>query len=668
MIGIFVNLWSRISGAGAYLLDQFGGAAAAYSLRRLSSSYGGPAIRVRRSLDNAEQDIGFQGKDLDQAALNSFVGYQNLITYSEQLNNSAWLKNGANITSNDALAPDGVLSADKISEVETFGTHKAQIIYSSVPSVSNYTWSFYAKASERTNVRASFYWASSPFDNFTALFNLSDGTVNSTSVTGTSSIVSSSIESVGNGWYRCSITGNTGRTGVHGAEVYILNSSFQSNYTGILGSGLFIWGAQLTQGSLQPYQQTVATAYTANGFVTEWYTQDSAVHDNLLTYSEQFDNAAWGKINVNVSSNSTNAPNGTLTADKVIATVDNLNHIVTQNPASIVAGLSYTFSFYAKSAEYTKAAIRIGGLGYAVQPRAVINLLNGQIISQFGFTSLLIDSSANGFYRISGTFVSGTGLAPNIQPLSDSYITVGDNYTYAGDGTSGIFIWGAQISPTSWLQPYQQTVASAITRRDAIQTTAANQPQIVNGGNIVLENGKPAMLFDGVNDFFSVPSGLDVLQNVGYANSFSVTTNNSSANVNKTILSITTTSNTNRFFNYYNGTNNISSGGRRLDADSFFGIVGSIVRVGQTLFYSAAQYINSDLFQYGNGSLDGSSTSFQTDGNTSNTASANFTIGSFSGTSEFFNGDMQEITLYNTNQLPNRVNIESSINSYYKIY
>jgi len=56
------------------LLDQFGGASVAYSLRKLSSTYTGSAIRVRRSNDNAEQDIGFVGNDLDTASLLSFVG------------------------------------------------------------------------------------------------------------------------------------------------------------------------------------------------------------------------------------------------------------------------------------------------------------------------------------------------------------------------------------------------------------------------------------------------------------------------------------------------------------------------------------------------------------------------------------------------------------------
>jgi hypothetical protein len=59
---------------GRGIIDRVPNVVAAYSLRRLSSSYTGPCIRVRRSSDNAEQDIGFVGRVLDTAALLSFVG------------------------------------------------------------------------------------------------------------------------------------------------------------------------------------------------------------------------------------------------------------------------------------------------------------------------------------------------------------------------------------------------------------------------------------------------------------------------------------------------------------------------------------------------------------------------------------------------------------------
>ena len=55
------------------LLDTYSGAAAAYSLRLLDTSYTGNAIKVRRSSDNAEQDIAFVNNELDTASLETFA-------------------------------------------------------------------------------------------------------------------------------------------------------------------------------------------------------------------------------------------------------------------------------------------------------------------------------------------------------------------------------------------------------------------------------------------------------------------------------------------------------------------------------------------------------------------------------------------------------------------
>ena len=60
-----------------FLLDVYPNAKAAYSLRKLSSTYTGSCIRVRRSSDNTEQDIGFVSNELDTTALLSFVGANN---------------------------------------------------------------------------------------------------------------------------------------------------------------------------------------------------------------------------------------------------------------------------------------------------------------------------------------------------------------------------------------------------------------------------------------------------------------------------------------------------------------------------------------------------------------------------------------------------------------
>jgi hypothetical protein len=71
------------------LLDTYSGAAVAYSVRKLRTAYSGAALRVRRSSDNAESDIGFVANQLDTASLLSFVGAGNgfVTTWYDQSGN-----------------------------------------------------------------------------------------------------------------------------------------------------------------------------------------------------------------------------------------------------------------------------------------------------------------------------------------------------------------------------------------------------------------------------------------------------------------------------------------------------------------------------------------------------------------------------------------------------
>jgi hypothetical protein len=83
-------LASSIQSAVTPLLDTYPSAAAAYSVRLLRTAYAGSAIRVRRSSDNAEQDIGFSSGNLDTSSLLSFVGANNgfVTTWYDQSGNA----------------------------------------------------------------------------------------------------------------------------------------------------------------------------------------------------------------------------------------------------------------------------------------------------------------------------------------------------------------------------------------------------------------------------------------------------------------------------------------------------------------------------------------------------------------------------------------------------
>jgi len=107
---------TNITGSGAsasLILDDYPNAALAYSLRKLRTAYTGSAIRVRRSNVNAEQDIAFNGNDLDTASLLSFVGANNgfVTTWYDQSTNAnnstqATATNQAQIVSSGSLILD----------------------------------------------------------------------------------------------------------------------------------------------------------------------------------------------------------------------------------------------------------------------------------------------------------------------------------------------------------------------------------------------------------------------------------------------------------------------------------------------------------------------------------------------------------------------------------
>jgi hypothetical protein len=92
------------------LLDTYPNAAAAYSVRKLRSAYTGSAIKVRRSSDNTEQDIGFSSGDLDTSALTTFCSGTNgfVTTWYDQSGNSI------NATNTTAINQPKIVNAGSI--------------------------------------------------------------------------------------------------------------------------------------------------------------------------------------------------------------------------------------------------------------------------------------------------------------------------------------------------------------------------------------------------------------------------------------------------------------------------------------------------------------------------------------------------------------------------
>lgn len=197
---------------------------------------------------------------------------------------------------------------------------------------------------------------------------------------------------------------------------------------------------------------TTATRVNSDGLV-------ELVPYNLLSYSEQFDNAAWAKTATTVTANTTTAPNGTLTADKLIETATTSSHVIGNAVGnSIVSGQVYTFSFFAKKSERTFIQLAPSSTTFG-SVFVNYNLDNGTISLTGGtIVSSSMESVGDGWYRciasITATATATTGPA-NLLLINSG--TAPRFQSYLGDGTSGVFIWGAQLVEGSTALPYQKT-------------------------------------------------------------------------------------------------------------------------------------------------------------------------------------------------------------------
>ena len=175
----------------------------------------------------------------------------NLLLYSEQFDNAAWVKTGSTITANATTSPDGTVNAEKL--VENTGVSTQHRVQQAVVSVigTSYTYSVYLKAGERTVVTMRII-GTSTFAGCTV--NLTAGTISA--ITG-----AATITNAGNGWYRVSITGTADSLL---ATCYVnLTDGSSITYTGDGVSGAFLYGAQAEAGAFATsYIPTVASTVT----------------------------------------------------------------------------------------------------------------------------------------------------------------------------------------------------------------------------------------------------------------------------------------------------------------------------------------------------------------------------------------------------------------------
>lgn len=403
---------------------------------------------------------------------------QNLLLGSQTIGGTGWSNTSSGTaTQNSTTAPDGTTTAATIgttAATASFGFYQS---YTYVADV--YTLSVYAKAGTYNFLTVDF----NNSGNQGATFNLSTGAIGFTDTNVTSSIVS-----VGNGWYRCIIS-KTMTAGTGYPEVYLSSSGTVNgrSFTAAGTENIYAWGAQLEQrSSVTAYTATTTAAIT--NYIPALQTAASGVarfdhnpttdeslgllieesRTNLLTYSEQLNNAAWTKTNSSVTANIIVAPDGTLTADKLVEDTTLNNHDVRQSVTTTAA--DHSFSVYLKASERQFVLLWNATANFG----RVFNLSTGTVsgtVTGVTQATASISSIGNGWYRCT---ITGTCTAANnnfrVYAMTDA-----TTFSYTGDGYSGVYIWGAQLEAGAFATSYIPTVASTVTRAaDAASMTGTN--------------------------------------------------------------------------------------------------------------------------------------------------------------------------------------------------
>lgn len=396
----------------------------------------------------------------------------NLIRYSEDFQNSNWIKTRSSILQNIEQAPDGTFTADKLVENTDNNSH---LVASSVVNITTrnpYTTSVYVKKSERSICRLRLRTT----ENIgSAVFNLDTGVV----VSGSGTIASVPGAT---GWYRISVTGTATISSTSGRlEVFLYNNIGNESYTGDNVSGLFIWGAKVEVGSTLTTYSATPLLFTGRSSIGSFLGSDGLLRyattdiarnnytssnlnlppkllleearTNILQYTEDFDNAYWTKNRVSILKNFTTAPDGTLTASKMIETTGTGVHDVFRaSTLSYTAGNLYTSSVFAKAAERNFVALNFSDGLVIGGGEAEFDLSTGNIVSVSVDSTARIEDFGNGWYRCSVTAtcdVTGTGNGGEVYIRETSGVA-----SYTGDGISGIYIWGLQQEEGSYPTSY----------------------------------------------------------------------------------------------------------------------------------------------------------------------------------------------------------------------
>jgi hypothetical protein len=201
-------------------------------------------------------------------------------------------------------------------------------------------------------------------------------------------------------------------------------------------------------GDLSVVRATTATRVNEQGFI-------ELVPYNVIRYSEDLNNPAWSKNNINQTVNSIIAPNGTLTADTLTGIGGSGFHFLSQQTA-IISGSSYTISGYFKKGTNNFVQLLFNSF-FGLNKFANFDLNNGTTGAIGAGTTATITDVGNDWYRCTITATS-TASTSNSSVWAAFLITNANSVAAEENALStSFYLWGAQLVQGSEPKDYFQT-------------------------------------------------------------------------------------------------------------------------------------------------------------------------------------------------------------------
>jgi hypothetical protein len=400
---------------------------------------------------------------VNSAGLVELVPY-NLCDYSED--QTQWTsQDETTVTANSTTAPNGTLTADTVTPTAVNTDHYRGIVLSS--QVGELTAFIYVKPNGYNFFdwgiwNGSQYLVRATFD----LVNLTYTFTNAGTAT---------IESVGNGWLKCGISGSNASLSTIALYYRVRPTGGAGGFTGNGTSGAFIWGAQLVEGSTaKDYQKTetrlnIPRLDYSNGTCPSLLVEPQRT--NLFFPSQKISGYIVGGMTN--TDNQTISPDGIQNAGK--STIGNTFRFydVITDLLSVLSGTTYTTSFYAKKGVGIEAIYFYQSDGNRI---AKFNLNNGSYIGNaagngYGsFTSYSSKSVGNGWYRFTATYSSTTTSTQFVIGVSSNTNDVVTQIQ--GNGTDYVYVWGLQYEAGNYSTSYIPTTSASVTRNaDLISKT-----------------------------------------------------------------------------------------------------------------------------------------------------------------------------------------------------